>query len=64
MVDVEMQNLAEDMDAIVVYVGEGPDWEIDIYRDEHGKIHVVATDLIEGSQTSMVLGERGETQKV
>ena len=63
MTDVSMENLAPDTDAIVVRIdGE---WQIDVWRDEDGAVHVLATDLAgEGGQTDMVLGVEGETQRL
>lgn len=62
-IDVSAENLAPDMDAVVIYVGNS-DWQIDIGRDENGEVSIVITDMVEGNQTTMTLGQEGETQKV
>ena len=59
--DASLLNLAPDVDAIVIYVGH--QWQIDVSRDEGGEVTVLLTDLVEGSQTTAVLGQEGTTQK-
>lgn len=59
--DAVVKNFAPDSDLLLITIG---DWEINIGRDEDGRTQVVVIDTIEGSETSYILGEEGESQKV
>jgi len=59
--DAVVKNFAPDSDLLLITIG---DWKINIGRDEDGRTQVVIIDTIEGSETSYILGEEGESQKV
>jgi hypothetical protein len=59
--DAVVKNFAPDSDLLLITIG---DWNINIGRDEDGRTQVVVIDTIEGSETSYILGEEGESQKV
>lgn len=61
MVDAKVENLAPDMDCIVITVG---DWKITVDREFHGPVYVTIEDTEEGSETRLILGQEGETQKL
>lgn len=59
--DAVVKNFAPDSDLLLITIG---DWKINISRDEDDRTQVVVIDTIEGSETSYILGEEGESQKV
>jgi hypothetical protein len=59
--DAKVKNYAPDADKVVVSVGE---YEVTIERDENGQVYICIEDVPEGSETRLVLGQPGETQRV
>ena len=59
--DAVIQNYAPDMDLVAVYIGV---WKVSVSRDENEKVSITVEDTFEGSETVVVLGEEGETQRV
>lgn len=55
-IPLSFNNLAPDMDAIVIYVGDS-DWQIDVWREDDDTVHVLSTPLREGVQTHFILGQ-------
>jgi hypothetical protein len=64
--DYSIQNLSPDSDTINVLVGSNTDSQIivSIDRDSNGDVFVVVTDNSDGSETRMMLGSSGYTQKL
>jgi len=60
--DIRVENLAPDTDVILLHVGD--EWKVYIERDEFSTVHVCVEDLKDGSETRLVLGQAGETQKL
>ena len=60
---MKINNLAPDSDTVVLTTPDG-EWNITISRDIENRVWVVIEDTIEGSQTSIILGETGETQRL
>ena len=61
MADCRVINKAPDMDELVIRIGE---WEVIVGRETGGQVNVAVVDHAEGSETSYVLGQKGESQKV
>jgi hypothetical protein len=59
--DAVIQNYAPDMDLVAVYIGV---WKVSVSRDENEKVSITVEDTFEVSETVVVLGEEGETQRV
>jgi hypothetical protein len=64
--DYSIQNLSPDSDTINVLVGSNTDSQIivSVDRDSNGDVFVVVTDNGDGSETRMMLGSSGYTQKL
>lgn len=64
--DYHIQNLSPDADTINVMVGSNTDSQIivSVDRDSNGDVSVVVTDNSDGSETRMILGSSGSTQKL
>jgi hypothetical protein len=56
-----IKNFAPNMDCIIISVGE---WKITVERDLDNEIYIAVEDTVEGSETRMILGQEGETQKL
>lgn len=61
MSDATIKNFAPNMDCIIISVGE---WKITVERDLDNEIYIAVEDTVEGSETRMILGQEGETQKL
>lgn len=59
--DAVIKNYAPDMDLVAVYIGV---WKVSVSRDENEKVSITVEDTFEVSETVVVLGEEGETQRV
>jgi hypothetical protein len=59
--DATIQNMAPDADVVLITIGP---WALSISREENGEVWIIATDNDEGSETRIVLGQPGETQRV
>lgn len=64
--DYSIQNLSPDSDTINVLFGSNIDSQIivSVDRDSNGDVSVVVTDNSDGSETRMMLGSSGYTQKL
>lgn len=64
--DYSIQNLSPDADTINVLVGSNTDSQIivSVDRDSNGDVFVFVTDNSDGSETRMMLGSSGYTQKL
>jgi hypothetical protein len=60
--DIRIENLAPDADVVLLHVGD--EWQINVERDAQGTVRIVVEDLKNGSETRLVLGQEGETQKL
>ncbi|MBM08062.1 MAG: hypothetical protein CMF69_00560 [Magnetovibrio sp.] len=60
--DITIHNGYPDTDSILV-IQTNNTWNISIWRDEDQSVHVSVYDNVDGSQTDLVLGEEGYTQK-
>jgi len=60
---MKINDLAPDSDTVVLTTPDG-ERNITISRDIENRVWVVIEDTIEGSQTSIILGETGETQRL
>lgn len=60
--DITIHNGYPDTDSILV-IQTNNTWNISIWRDEDQSVHVSVYDNVDGSQTDLVLGKEGYTQK-
>ena len=60
--DITIHNGYPDTDSILV-IQTNNTWNISIWRDEDESVHVSVYDNVDGSQTDLVLGKKGYTQK-
>lgn len=61
MVDATIKNLAPDSDVIIISVG---DWNIEVSRDDFGRVIVEIDDTCEGTSVTAILGEPGTSQRI
>lgn len=61
MIDAIVKNYAPDSDMIQVTID---DWIVTIARNEDGETEVCVLDDLEGSETTLILGQEGESQKL
>lgn len=61
MTDAIVKNFAPDSDMIQITIG---DWIVTVARNENGETEVCVLDDLEGSETTLILGQEGESQKL
>lgn len=61
MIGAIVKNHAPDADMLVIKIAT---WTVNVSRGEDGETWVVVIDETDGSETSYILGQEGETQKL
>jgi hypothetical protein len=60
--DIIIQNLYPESETINVTASSN-EWNITVWKDKDGEVHILVADNLDGSQTNLVLGQNGFTQR-
>ena len=60
--DIIIQNLYPESETINILASTN-EWNITVWKDEDGEVHILVADNLDGSQTDLILGQNGFTQR-